>query len=215
MDLLKIYKNLYKHFGPQNWWPVSYSKTKQGKQFEIIVGAILTQNTAWKNAEKALKNLAQKKLLSIQAINKSRTNTIVRAIQPAGYYNQKAKKLKIFTKNIKKNYNGNLNNLLKLPINALRANLLSIWGIGEETADSIILYAASKPSFVIDAYTKRMCAYYSIQFQTYAEYKNLFESKLPKNTHIYNEFHALIVAWGKLESKKESKPLAKKLILLK
>lgn len=189
MNLLEIYKRLYEYFGPQHWWPVTQElgiKNQELRRFEICVGAILTQNTAWKNVEKAIANLHTAKALGANIILKMPENKLAALIRPAGYYNQKAKKLKIFSKWFLKNKT------------AKREKLLSLWGIGPETADSILLYAFGKPNFVVDAYTKRLCSCLGINFQTYDEYQHFFESQLPRNKKLYNEFHALIVAWGKL-----------------
>lgn len=211
MNFLEIYKNLLEYFGSQHWWPV-LNKKNIDPRFEIIVGAILTQNTAWTNVEKALKNLSEKKLLDRKNMSEVQEEILEKMIRPAGYFRQKAKKLKKFLQHLEKYYNNNFDLFLKTPLKNLRAELLSVWGIGEETADSIILYAAKKPSFVIDAYTRRLCAYHGIEFSKYQEYKDFFESQLPKSAKFFGEYHALIVAWGKLESKKETKTLAQKLI---
>ncbi|MBI2663718.1 endonuclease III domain-containing protein [Candidatus Woesearchaeota archaeon] len=183
------YKRLLEKHGAQGWWPLNgqynpgdYSHPKnEAQRFEICVGAILTQNTAWKNAEKALKEMIKQKLLSAEAITESPLQKLSAAIKPAGYYNQKAKKLKIFSKFFAET---------KKPE---REQLLGLWGIGEETADSILLYAYKQPEFVVDAYTKRL---FKLN-KPYAEIKAMFENALPKDYRIYNEFHALIVAEGK------------------
>jgi len=176
--LLKIYKKLLNHFGYQNWWPV----TSNNKTDEIIIGAILTQNTAWKNVEKVIKILKDKNLLNKKAMLKILQNELANLIKPVGYYNQKAKKLKAFF-----NYNGEIT----------RENLLSIWGIGEETADSILLYAYEKPYFIVDAYTKRVMKHLGFDESSYKELQNLFHKNLPEDVEIYKEFHALFVELGK------------------
>ncbi len=211
MNLEKIYENLFKHFGPQNWWPV-LNKKNNDPRFEIIVGAILTQNTSWTNVERALKKLHDKKLLHVKTMFTIPEEILEEAIRPSGYFRQKTKKLKKFLEYLEAHHKGNLDSFLNIPLKNLREELLSLWGIGEETADSILLYAAEKPSFVIDAYTKRLLAYHHVEFSKYQDYKFFFESQLPKSVKLFNEYHALIVAWGKLESKKETKALAKKLI---
>lgn len=220
MDALKIYKNLYKHFGPQGWWPTQNAKISSrggsalgGKmqneklrksrflydwRFEVCLGAILTQNTAWTNVEKALQNLICAELLTPEAIVKYSTARLAKLIRSTGYFCQKAKKLKIFSTLILKKYNGNINSLFSGRLEAARWELLSVWGIGPETADSMLLYAGHKPTFVIDAYTKRLCEHCGVKFDTYDEYKNFFENKLPRSSKLYNEYHALVVAWGKL-----------------
>jgi endonuclease-3 related protein len=182
--MMKIYQILLKHFGKQNWWPC-----KTGRQFEIIVGAILTQNTNWKNVDKALDNLIGKNKLSRAALKKLSIKELSALIKPAGYYNQKARKLKEFV-----SYNGEIT----------REALLSIWGVGPETADSILLYAYSRPYFVVDAYTKRVFSRMGlIKTNNYEEVRKYFESKLPKSIRIYKEFHALIVELAKRYCKKE------------
>ena len=186
------YKNLFQTYGPQKWWPVLHP---QNAQFEISIGAILTQNTAWTNVEKALTNLYKNNLLLLEAIKTAPKSKLAKAIKPAGYFNQKAIKLKKFVKFLEAE--GGFKKLAKLQVPELRKKLLGIWGIGPETADSIILYAFNKPSFVIDTYTKRLLAKSGIKFKTYDEYKKYFESRLPKNVKMWNEYHALIVRWGK------------------
>ena len=184
--MIKIYQILLNHFGKQRWWPC-----RTGRQFEIIVGAILTQNTNWKNVDKALVNLIKNKMLSKNKIKEIPVSRLSALIRPAGYYNQKAKKLKEFV-----SYNGKIT----------RESLLSIWGIGYETADSIMLYAYNRHYFVVDAYTKRIFTRLGlIRTQDYEYVRNYFESNLPKNIKIYKEFHALIVELAKTYCKK--KPL--------
>ena len=184
MFMIKIYQKLLSEFGKQNWWPC-----KTGNRFEIIIGAILTQNTSWQNVEKAISNLIKNKMLSKDAIRKIETRKLAVLIKPAGYYNQKAKKLKAFV-----NFSGAIT----------REDLLSIWGIGPETADSILLYAYNKPYFVIDAYTRRIFRRIGlIETEDYEEIREFFESRLSRNTEIYKEFHALIVELAKKHCKKE------------
>lgn len=203
MNSLNIYHILYSRFGPQYWWP-SCAKASDGTahnfdaRFEIAIGAILTQNTAWTNVEKALYCLIEHNLLDPRAILKTTPSKLAQCIRSSGYYTQKSKKLKIFSAWLIKNYSGDLLQFKKQPLKAARKELLSLWGIGEETADSILLYALEKQSFVIDAYTRRLCEQFNITFKTYEKYKNFFESQLPRSVKLYNEYHALIVAWGKL-----------------
>lgn len=201
MKPLAIYNRLYHAFGPQHWWPVVASHQRQGtgdKRFEICVGAILTQNTAWGNVEKALINLASARALNPAAIVSIKPARLSELIRPAGYFRQKTKKLKIFTDWFFKEYGGDFKRMKCASLPKLRTDLLSVWGIGPETADSMLLYALGKPSFVIDAYTKRLCGSLGIAFKDYHEYQEFFTSNLPKNAKLYNEYHALIVAWGKL-----------------
>jgi endonuclease-3 related protein len=187
-DLLSIYKTLHTHFGPQGWWPADPGPLRQ---WEVCVGAILTQNTNWKNVEKALVNLKQSKALSPYAIAKMRVSRLENLIRPSGFYKQKAKRLKEFAKFFLLR-NSNLDKVT-------REDLLAINGIGRETADSILLYACGKPYFVIDTYTRRLLAKFEIAAgdEDYDELRTLFETNLPPRTKLYNEYHALIVALGK------------------
>ncbi|MBW2996203.1 endonuclease [Candidatus Woesearchaeota archaeon] len=178
-----IYKALHKKFGPQNWWPTSTNN----KQFEVIIGAILTQNTAWYNVEKALSNLEKEHLISIERIKSTRKDKIARLIKPSGYYNQKAERLKIVANFFSKNKN------------PTREQLLAVKGIGPETADSILLYAFNKPIFVIDAYTKRIFSRIGMCKDRceYHELQNIFHKSLKKSPKLYNEYHALLVELAK------------------
>lgn len=198
-DLMKLYKLMFSRSGFLDWWP---GDTKE----EIFVGAILTQQTTWKNVEKAMANLKAAKLLSIKQLSNATTNEIGSCIKPSGYYRQKSNHLKGACSYILKNY-GSLEGLFKLKTKELRKTLLSIKGIGPETADSIILYAAEKPTFVIDAYTKRIMGrvFGTSQDMSYSELKSLFESSLRPNTDLYNDFHAQFVELGKNYCK--TKPL--------
>ncbi len=190
-DLLTLYKSLYEFFGPQHWWPAQ-------SKFEVCIGAILTQNTAWRNVEKAIANLKKANKLSLEGILSLSEKELAKLIRSAGYYNQKAKKLKAFCSYIKENYEGSLEKFFSKSIHELREELLSLHGIGSETADSIILYAADKPSFVVDAYTERIIERFcNLRFNSRDELKKFFESKLPKDVKLYNEYHALLVALGK------------------
>ncbi|TAN32948.1 endonuclease [Patescibacteria group bacterium] len=223
MNARKVYKHLFKKYGPQGWWPLCHSdraKRVEESLFEIAVGAILTQSTAWRNVAVAIANLDKAKALTPKAIIKMPKARLCKLIKPAGYFNQKCKKLKIFAKWLMENCGGDVLSLrgAKRRSNPLeiRNKLLSIWGIGKETADSIILYALNKPIFVIDAYTRRLCAKFSIKFKEYDEYREFFEMSLrgaqrrsnPKRLSrgllrpdglamTYQEYHALIVASGK------------------
>ncbi|MFH1783378.1 MAG: endonuclease III domain-containing protein [bacterium] len=191
MKPIQVYNKLFDHFGPQNWWPADSA-------FEVIVGAILTQNTNWVNVEKAIEALKKDNLLSPEAISKVPLQKLEKAIRSSGFYRQKARRLKYFTSYLKKNYNLNMKTFICTGKEKLRKELLSLSGIGPETADSIILYAAGKPSFVIDAYTKRMCKRIgATNISDYEPLKGFFESSLPRNVKLYNEFHALIVVFVK------------------
>jgi endonuclease-3 related protein len=200
-DLLEIHDILLKRFGPQDWWPGD-------TPFEVVIGAILTQSTSWTNVEKAISNLKDKKLLSSEGIRKIDAQELALHIRSAGYYNAKAKKLKEFMEHIYANHGGSLELMFKSDGRTLRTELLSIWGIGPETADSIVLYAAEKPEFVVDAYTKRIFSRlgYVKEDISYEGLKEFSEQNLPRKVKIYNEFHALLVRLGK-EHCKKTKPL--------
>jgi endonuclease-3 related protein len=207
-----IYKTLYKTYGPQHWWP---AKTK----LEIIIGAILTQNTSWHNVEKAITNLKKYKLISVDKLHKIKIEVLQKVIRPAGFYKQKSQTLKNLISFLMKEYNGKITTFLKEKQNILREKLLAIKGIGKETADSIILYAANKPLFVVDKYTRRIFSRHSIIKNENIEYdklQNLITKNLPKKVKIYNEFHALLVKVGKSLCKRvphcEQCPLKKYLL---
>lgn len=191
-NLLDIYRVLFEKFGGQHWWPAE-------TEFEVIVGAILTQAAAWKNVELAIKNLKAENLLMPEGIYKTSEAKLRKIIRPAGYFNAKARKLKEFVNFLFENYDGNLKLMLNQPHEKLRGELLSIWGIGPETADSIVLYAANKPSFVVDAYTKRIFSRIGLVNNNvnYENLKKFFEENLPRDVKLYNEFHALLVKLGK------------------
>jgi len=209
MDKLQtMYDLLLSHFGPQYWWPVTkegeiipkYRKNiilNEKQKLEICFGAMLAQNTTWKNAEKAIIELNKNNLTDINKILKIDEKKLANIIKSSGYHNQKAKKLKNFCNFILKEYDGKLNLFFKKDIGELRKQLLSINGIGPETADSIILYAAKKPIFVIDAYTKRILGRIGYKERTYDELQTLFMETLPNSEKLFNEWHALPVELGK------------------
>ncbi len=189
--LMNIYKKLLKHFGRQHWWPAE-------TRFEVIVGAILTQNTSWKNVEKAILNLKKEKMLNNKKIANVDIRKLESLIQPSGFYKQKSERLKKFCKYLDRNYNSDLNKFFNRNTDEIRNELLSLNGIGNETADSILLYAGEKLKFVVDAYTVRMCERTGIKnAKKYDELQSFFEKNLPKNIKLYKEFHALIVELGK------------------
>ncbi|MBW1996557.1 MAG: endonuclease III domain-containing protein [Deltaproteobacteria bacterium] len=189
---MMMYNLMLAHFGPQHWWPGE-------TEIEIIVGAILTQNTNWKNVEKAIKRLKEKNLLSIKALHSLGTQDLAEVIRPAGYYNVKAKRLKNLIRFIVGRYRGDLHALLNEDTEKLRQGLLSVGGVGEETADSILLYAAARPVFVIDAYTFRILSRHGMvaEQSSYSELQSFFMDHLPEDRELYGEFHALIVRTGK------------------
>ena len=213
-----ICNSLFSKFGPQHWWPVTPEGNlhpeytggpkNEKQQLEICFGAILTQNTSWKNVEKAIINLNKNKLIDIKKIKNIKNKKLALIIKSSGYHNQKAKKLKNFCDFLLTDYNGSLKKLFKNNIEKLRNELLSINGIGPETADSIILYAAKKPVFVIDAYTKRVLNRIGCKEKTYDGLQRLFMQNLPNSEKLFNECHALLVELGKSICKKE--PLCKK-----
>ena len=190
-NIAKIYDILYQFFGPQHWWPGE-------TPFEIMFGAILTQNTAWKNVEKAIKNLKREKLLGIKALSCVSQNRLARLIRPAGYYNIKARRLKHFIGFLFRESTGDLDRLLARDLDTLRRQLLSVNGVGPETADSILLYAGNKPTFVVDAYTKRILFRHRLMPQetSYDEVRNFFMDSLEPDVAIFNEYHALLVHLG-------------------
>ena len=195
--LLTVYDRLISHYGPQEWWPAE-------EPFEVIIGAILTQSTAWTNVEKAIRNLKTAGRLSSKGIRALSPAELAGLIRPSGYFNVKAKKLQAFCKWFGERYDDNLEDLFSNETSSLREQLLGIYGIGEETADSIILYAVNKPVFVIDAYTRRFIGRIGLApgNNTYAAYQELFMENLPTNTPLFNEYHALLVRLGKEACKK-------------
>ena len=191
-QLLDIYCHLLARYGPQHWWPAE-------SPFEVIIGAILTQSAAWQNVEKALTNLKVNGRLSPSALRQIPTEELAQLVYPSGYYNAKARKIKSFVYWLGEHYRDNLDELFALDIPLLRQELLSIHGIGEETADSIILYAARKPIFVIDAYTRRILHRLGLigETKSYSVIHKLFMENLPKDETLFNEYHALFVRHGK------------------
>lgn len=204
-NIKQVYETLLRRYGSQGWWPILNTKSNssvydkdfpkreryQDEKFEICVGAILAQNTAWKNVEKALYNLKTKKLLSKEKLETINLKILADLIKPSGYYNQKAKKIKEVIKFLKSGKEIN------------RENLLAVWGVGPETADSMLLYAYNKPVFVIDAYTKRIMNRLGFKENTYDRLQRLFMENLPKDVRLYNEYHALLVRLGKEFCKKK------------
>jgi endonuclease-3 related protein len=189
--LLEIYRRLDAHFGPRGWWPAE-------TPFEVCVGAILTQNVAWKNVLKAIASLKEEGLLSLEAIYRASPEKIAGLVRPTRYYNQKTKKLKNFCSLVVDRHGADLNRLFALPVADLRRELLGVKGIGKETADSIILYAAHKPVFVVDAYTSRIFGRLGIipaQWD-YDRIQEFFTRNLPPDVGLFNQYHALIDGAG-------------------
>jgi endonuclease-3 related protein len=190
--LNSIYKKLYSYFGPQHWWP---GKTP----FEVMVGAILTQNTNWLNVEKAINNLKKRKLLYPRKLYNLPQEKLALLIKPAGYFNVKAKRLKEFLNFLFNCHGGSVKKMSSEDTLDLRQQLLSVNGIGPETADSILLYALNKPVFVVDVYTKRILSrhHFIKDDASYAEVQNLFMKNLTRDVKLFNEYHALLVKLGK------------------
>jgi endonuclease-3 related protein len=190
--LEEYYNSLFTAFGPQHWWPAE-------TQFEVIVGAILTQNTSWTNVERAITNLRKAGLLSPRAIERVPLRRLQGLIRSSGYYRQKARKLKAFCHFLRTDCHGSLASMFETPTILLREKLLSVFGIGPETADSILLYAGDHPVFVVDAYAKRMLMRHGWigEKAKYEDVRWMFERHSPGNTRWFNEFHALIVHTAK------------------
>ncbi len=190
--LQEIFNRLFNRYGSQQWWPA------QGT-FEIIIGAILTQSAAWVNVEKAITNLTAAGALSPDSIRRITQDKLARLIFSSGYYNAKAKKIKAFAGWLGKHYDDDFSRLFAGDVNNIRQQLLMVYGIGEETADSIILYAANKPIFVIDTYTRRIINRIGLEQKNagYAKYQKLFMTNLPNDSRLFNEYHALLVYLAK------------------
>ncbi len=189
----QTYQKLYKAFGAQSWWPGE-------TPFEVIVGAILTQNTNWKNVEKAIVNLKfHLKPFGPLTLHQLTTTELAKLIKPAGYFNVKAKRLNNFLDFLFKEYDGQIEKMKKEDLGTLRKKLLGVNGIGPETADSILLYALDKPIFVVDAYTKRFLYRHNMigLNEDYHDVQKVFSSVLKKDVQKFNEYHALIVRLGK------------------
>lgn len=190
--LKEIYRRLFATFGRQYWWPGE-------TPFEVMVGAILTQNTAWTNAARAITRLKEKDLLDSARLARLPHRRLAQLIRSSGYFNQKARRLKGFVRYLQRDYQGQITRMRVLPLEQVRAELLSLSGIGPETADSILLYALEKPAFVVDAYTRRVLARHSLipWDASYEEIQSLLIKNLPQDVALFNEYHALFVAVGK------------------
>jgi endonuclease-3 related protein len=190
--LQQYFDALFQAHGEQNWWP---GRTP----FEIIVGAILVQNTNWGNAARAISNLRASGLLTPAALKKVPLAKLARLIRPSGYFRQKARKLKAFVRFLHESHRGSLKVMFRTPTDQLREQLLQVHGIGPETADSVLLYAGNHPVFVVDAYTRRILQRHGLAHgkESYEEVRGLFEQSLPNDPKRFNEFHALIVHTGK------------------
>lgn len=190
--LLDLYRRMHRHYGPTRWWPGD-------TPFEIAVGAILTQNTAWTNVERAIANLKKEKLLSPRAIINAPSQQLESALRPSGYFRQKADRLRTFSRFLLEHHRGSIRHMARTPLDRLRPQLLALHGIGPETADDILLYACHLPVFVIDAYTRRILARHALLEKPlgYEALRALFESQLPANVGLYQEYHALLVLTAK------------------
>lgn len=190
--LAGIYRKLYAAFGPQHWWPGD-------TPFEVAVGAILTQNTSWGNVEKSISNLKRKGAFDPSIIDRMPAGSLAGLIKSSGYFNVKARRLKSFISFLVEGYGGKIELMKREKTPALRKKLLSVNGIGPETADSILLYALGRPVFVVDAYTKRVMERHNLlpDGGDYDSVQGIFHSALKKNTRLFNEYHALFVRLGK------------------
>ena len=189
---MRYYELMSGALGPMHWWPAQ-------TPFEVIVGAILTQSTAWANVERAIANLRAADLLTPAALLRVRAQRLAELVRPSGYFRQKAKKLKAFVRFLQNVYEGSLERMFEAPTAKLREQLLAVHGIGPETADSILLYAGNHPVFVVDAYTHRIFSRHGITggMPDYEAVRTMFESSLPRRPKLFNEYHALIVNTGK------------------
>ena len=195
--LREVYDRLMADLGPQKWWPAE-------TPFEVILGAILTQNTAWKNAAAAIGNLRRNGLLSLEGILGLGAQEMEALIRPSGFYRQKAKKVKAFCDHVGTNWNGSIEEFLSRDMESLRTELLTIRGIGRETADSIVLYAAFQPSFVVDTYTYRIFSRHGWieESVSYDDLREYFMEALDPKVQLFQEFHALLVRIGHLYCRK-------------
>jgi endonuclease-3 related protein len=192
LALMEVYQKMLGYFGPLNWWPAQ-------TPFEVCIGAILTQNTAWSNVEKAIFNLKSAESLSPKGIKTIDLQKLATLIRPSGYYNQKAKKLKYFVRFFTAEYGSSFRRWQTESVELSRKKLLLVNGIGPETADSILLYALHKPVFVVDAYTRRIFSRHGFfpENSTYDQIQAFFTLYLPQEVSFYNEFHAQVVYMGK------------------
>jgi endonuclease-3 related protein len=192
-----IYRALFRAYGPQHWWPGETA-------FEVMVGAVLTQNTAWSNVEKAIANIRGRGLLSPSLLAAVPRRRLAALIRPSGYFNVKAQRLHNLVAFLMDRFQGNVKRMFRRDPVSLRQELLAVHGIGPETADSILLYAGDKPLFVVDAYTKRIFSRHGIvpSGASYDDVQRLFMDGLPRDARLYNEYHALIVRLGKERCKK-------------
>jgi endonuclease-3 related protein len=209
--LMTVYDFLYRQFGPQHWWPAD-------SPFEVSVGAILTQQVSWNNVERAISNLKHAGLLDPFKIQAISLGSLEELIKPTGFYRVKARRLKAFVNFLCSRFEGSMESMFQIPGQDLRTMLLSVFGIGPETADSILLYAGGVPVFVVDAYTMRLIDRLGIVVgyeskPSYDRVQSLFHDNLPRDAYLYNEYHALIVALCK-DKCKAGNPCCKDCCLL-
>lgn len=192
VDLLDYFVRLSERYGPTGWWPGD-------TPFEIAVGAILTQNTAWRNVELAIANLKRHKLLAPRAILDCPADKLENVLRPSGYFRVKAQRLRSFCQHLVDAYAGSIERMAARPLGELREELLGVHGIGPETADDILLYACGHPVFVVDTYTRRILSRHghTTADMPYEELRNVFEAALPSNVTMFKEYHGLIVYVGK------------------
>jgi endonuclease-3 related protein len=195
--LMEIFYKLLKAFGPRQWWPGD-------TPFEVMVGAILTQNTSWKNVEKAIQKLKTRRVLTPKGIHRLKTSDLASLIRSSGFYRIKADRLMSFVDFLFEEFEGKIERMKKEPFERLRKRLLEVKGIGQETADSILLYALQKPMFVVDAYTRRVLSRHGMisDRASYEEVQKLFMRHLPPDEKLFNEYHALLVHVAKSACKK-------------
>lgn len=196
--LLDIYGRLYETYGPRHWWPAE-------SRFEVMVGAILVQNTAWINVKKAIHNLSDADVLSPERLRDIEQDALAQLIYSSGYYNTKARKLKVLVDWLGERFDDDIDAMMNEDMLVLRQELLGVHGIGEETADDILLYALDMPIFVIDTYTRRLLFRLGLAPETgpYSLYQEIFEKHLPADVPLFNEYHALIVTHAATVCKKE------------
>lgn len=198
-DLHEIFSKLLKSFGPQHWWPAQ-------TPFEVVIGAVLTQQTTWKNVEMAIQNLKDAGLLDVSMLNDVPIDRLENEVRKTGFYRQKSRAIKNLVGFLMEEYQGDLDKMCSQDGQEVRMRLLSVKGIGRETADSILLYACNKPFFVVDAYTKRALKRLELtDADDYEDIRDFFEKSLPQDAELYNEFHALWVELGKRHCK--TKPI--------
>lgn len=195
--LMNIYRKLYQAYGPRDWWPAETS-------FEVMVGAILTQNTSWRNVEKAIQKLKGKGVLNPEGIHDLKKSQLASLIKSSGYYRIKTDRVKAFVNFLFEEFDGDLKRMGRERLGELREKLLGVKGIGPETADSILLYGLKKSIFVVDAYTKRILSRHKMILENtaYEEVQKLFMEHLPLDEKLFNEYHALLVHLGKTVCKK-------------